>query len=192
MGSGKSAHLLQVAHNYEQEGFKIIKMKPSFDTRELDIIYSRIGISKPCDLVFTNEDDLFNIVKSKLKDGEIEAVLVDEVNFITEEQAIQLVRISAQLDITVIAYGLKASYTGVGFSGMNRLMSMAHKIEEPNKIVDRTGKKCTMHLRSINGKYVFDGEACIVGDIIGEEKYESCTAERWFYEYDKWLESKEE
>ena len=192
MGAGKSTHLLRVAYNYEQVGFNILVVKPSFDTRDCNLVQSRIGISRPCDVVLDESDNIFEIAKEKHQNNELEAVLVDEANFLTKEQAVQLLRVSAQLDITVIAYGIKSSYVGGGFEGMNQLMAIADKIEEPVKCIDRTGKKCTMHLRSVDGKYVFDGDSCIVGDIKGVEKYESCTAKKWFHEYDKYLQLKED
>ena len=44
MSSGKSAALLQVAHNYEQKGMLAILIKPAIDTKAKNKISSRIGI----------------------------------------------------------------------------------------------------------------------------------------------------
>ena len=185
MGAGKSTNLLQVAYNYNQKGFNVLLAKPRFDDRDGDYIYSRLGIKKPVDFLINKSDDVFNIVKQSKSKKECHVLLVDEVNFLTKEQARQLWRIAVELDILVIAYGLRVDYRGEGFEGSKELLALAHKIEEL-KTVDETGKKCTMHLRSVDGRYVFKGDSHIVGDIKGEEKYESCTADKWLREYNKY------
>ena len=43
MNSGKSTHLMQVAHNYEERGMRVILIKPSTDKKggdKLDISYA--------------------------------------------------------------------------------------------------------------------------------------------------------
>lgn len=41
MNSGKSTALMQVAHNYEEKGMKVIVLKPSVDTKGSDFLISR-------------------------------------------------------------------------------------------------------------------------------------------------------
>ena len=189
MGAGKSTNLLQVAYNYNQKGFNVLLAKPKFDDRDGYYIYSRLGIKKNVDFLIKKDDNIFDIVSKLSMNKEYKCLLVDEVNFLTKEQARQLWRIAVELDILVIAYGVRVDYRGEGFDGSKELLTLAHKIEEL-KTVDESGKKCTMHLRSINGKYVFDGDPHIVGDIQGEERYESCTADKWLREYNKYKKAK--
>ena len=44
MSSGKTAALLQVAHNYEQKGMSVVLIKPAIDTKAQDKVSSRLGI----------------------------------------------------------------------------------------------------------------------------------------------------
>lgn len=186
MSSGKSTSLLQVAFNYDEVGLTPILIKPKFDTRDEGVIKSRIGIMRGVDHLIDNNDNIFNLISGYNNgDKDCDCVLVDEANFLTKEQARQLWQIDTQLNIPVIAYGLRVDYRGEGFEGSKELLTLAHKIEEL-KTVDETGKKCTMHLRKVNGSYVFEGNPTIVGDIVGEEKYESCTSIKWLNEYNKY------
>ena len=56
MGSGKTAALLQVAHNYEQKNMKVILIKPSIDTKGDSKVVSRIGISREVDIILEPND----------------------------------------------------------------------------------------------------------------------------------------
>ncbi|ELA84836.1 hypothetical protein SEO_00269, partial [Enterococcus faecium EnGen0134] len=48
MNSGKSIELLKVAHNYEEQGKRVIIMTSAIDTRSgFGKVESRIGVSKP-------------------------------------------------------------------------------------------------------------------------------------------------
>lgn len=177
MDCGKSTMLLQVAHNYESQGFKIIIIKPSFDTRDSDMIKSRLGMQRKVDISLKQYANIFCIIKN-LKEKPY-CILVDESNFLTKQQARQMWEIAVLLDITVICFGLRTSYTGEGFEGSKELLVLAHKIEEI-KSIDSDGNKCTMHLRKVNGEYIFDGIPTIVGDT---DVYESCSAEKWLAKY---------
>lgn len=185
MSAGKSTNLLQVAHNYESNGLEVLLIKPQFDTRDKGLIRSRLGIERCADIIAKEDDNIFSMVKQIIEKRNIECILVDEVSFLTKRQARELWRIAVELDTVVIAYGLRVDYMGEGFESSKELLVLAHEIEEL-KTIDETGKKCTMHLRKVNDEYVFSGKPRIVGDIKGEEKYESVTAETWLKEYERY------
>lgn len=191
MGAGKSTNLLQVAHNYESMGLEVMLVKPQLDTRDETFISSRLGIRKQADILVKEDDSMYLVVKRELdsRKNDVACILVDEANFLTVKQARDLWQIATDLDIVVIAYGLRVDYMGEGFEASKELMTLAHEIEEL-KTVDETGRKCTMHLRSVDGVYVFEGESKIVGDIEGEVKYESCTSEKWLAEFKKHIKDK--
>lgn len=191
MGSGKSTNLLQVAHNYESVGLDVLLVKPIFDNRDETFISSRLGVRKQADILLEENESAYDIIVREI-DGtgkDYACILVDEANFLSKEQARDLWVIATQWDIVVMAYGLRVDYMGEGFEGSKELMTLAHEVEEL-KTVDSTGKKCTMHLRSVDGKYVFEGDQTIVGDIKGEVRYESCTSEKWLDEFHKYKTNK--
>ena len=55
MNSGKTTALLQVAHNYEEKGMKIILIKPKTDTKGLNKVVSRLGVEREVDKLNTIE-----------------------------------------------------------------------------------------------------------------------------------------
>ena len=58
MNSGKSTQLLQIAHNYEELGGKIVIIKPAIDTRDKGVVQSRIGLNRKVDILANKEEDL--------------------------------------------------------------------------------------------------------------------------------------
>ncbi len=46
MNSGKSTNLMQVAHNYEERGMKVVLIKPSTDKKGGDKLVSRLGVER--------------------------------------------------------------------------------------------------------------------------------------------------
>ena len=50
MNSGKSTALMQVAHNYEEQGMKVLILKPQVDTKGGGELVSRLGVRRKADL----------------------------------------------------------------------------------------------------------------------------------------------
>ena len=46
MNCGKSTHLLQVAHNYEERGMDVLLLKPSIDKKGDKTVVSRLGAER--------------------------------------------------------------------------------------------------------------------------------------------------
>ena len=46
MSSGKTTALLQVAHNYEEKGMKVVLIKPATDTKGQNKVVSRLGVER--------------------------------------------------------------------------------------------------------------------------------------------------
>ena len=44
MNSGKSTALMQVAHNYEEQGMRVLILKPQVDTKGGGELVSRLGV----------------------------------------------------------------------------------------------------------------------------------------------------
>ncbi|MBR5408796.1 thymidine kinase [Candidatus Saccharibacteria bacterium] len=163
MGCGKTMQLLQVAFNYEERGHKVCVMKPATDTKNGTKLLTRIGPERETDFCFEKDSDLFNFVKENFSDAH--CVLVDEAQFLTQEQVDQLMMITIKLDIPVMAYGLRLNFKreAGGFDGATRLLQIAHDIEEIKTICE-CGKKATYNARFVNGKMVADGPDILIDD----------------------------
>ena len=59
MNSGKSTALMQVAHNYEEQGMRVLILKPQVDTKGGGELVSRLGVRRKADLLVPPELDVF-------------------------------------------------------------------------------------------------------------------------------------
>ena len=126
MNSGKSTALMQVAHNYEEQGMKVLILKPQVDTKGGGELVSRLGVRRKADLLIPPELDVFEAVQAaNAASGPLACVLCDESQFFTPEQAEQLFMITVDLNIPVICYGLRADFSLKGFPGSTRLLELA-------------------------------------------------------------------
>lgn len=163
MGCGKTMQLLQVAFNYEERGHQVCVIKPKTDTKNGEKLLTRIGPERETDFCFEKNDDLFEKIAGEYAGAT--CVLVDEAQFLTPDQADQLMDVTIQLDIPVIAYGLRLNFRQKdgGFEGATRLLQIAHEIEEIKTICE-CGKKATRNCRFQNDKLVLDGPDILIDD----------------------------
>lgn len=158
MGSSKTANLLMIKYNFEEKNKKVVLLKPKLENRDgKTIIKSRIGLESECIYV---EDFLDNIQNC-------DCILIDEAQFLTENQVNQFVNIADNLDIPIIAFGLKTDFTNKLFEGSKRLIEVADDLQEITTIC-WCGKKARCNARIINGKVIKDGDQIQLG---GNESY---------------------
>ncbi|ASW44070.1 thymidine kinase [Clostridium isatidis] len=181
MNSGKSTHLMQVAHNYEERGMTVALLKPLTDTKGGDKLVSRLGVERKVDLVISNKDNVLERIKEYIDaEGRIDCILVDESQFLKSEQIDQLFEVAVCLDIPVICYGLRTDFKMQGFEGSTRLLLLAHSIEEM-KTICKCGKKAVLNGRKVNDKFVFEGEQIAI-DNSDSIEYESLCG-NCYYKY---------
>ena len=167
MNAGKSVALLQVGHNYESLGKQMLIVKPAVDSKGGDRVISRLGVERPVDFLWADGETL------PVTKADVDVILVDEAQFLSERQANELLDVAVRIGVTVIAYGLRTDFRGDSFPGAARLLSVAHEIEEIRTLC-RCGSKATMNLRRIAGAAVFDGDQVAIDD--GSVEYESVCA----------------
>ena len=103
MGSSKTANALMARFNYEERGQKTLLVKPRIDTRDGDhMVRSRIGLTHPC--VYFHE--MRAMSEEELRTNA--CIIVDEAQFLTQEEVMYLVHLVDDCDIPVICYGLRA------------------------------------------------------------------------------------
>ncbi|MBQ5696633.1 MAG: thymidine kinase [Clostridium sp.] len=179
MNSGKSTNLMQVAHNYEERGMKVVLIKPSIDKKGGDKLVSRLGVERKVDLIIDENKNIYDEIRlwenSKYK---IDCILVDEVQFLKCEQIDQLFEVAVGMDIPVICYGLRTDFKMQGFEGSTRLLLLAHSIEEL-KTICKCGRKAVLNGRKINGRFVFEGEQVAI-DNVDDVEYESLCGHCYF------------
>lgn len=176
MNAGKSTVLLQASHNYRERGMQTYLMTAAIDGRAgAGRIASRIGISEQAD-TFTPEDDVFAMIRSRLDKGMVACVFIDEAQFLSEAQVWQLARAVDDLDVPVLAYGLRVDFQGKLFPGSAALLALADEMREVRTICE-CGRKATMVIRrDETGKAITEGAQVQIG---GNETYVSLCRKHW-------------
>lgn len=169
MNAGKSTLLLQSAYNYKERGMETLLFTPSVDTRyEQGKIYSRIGLNADA-VSFDTHFNLFDYTKTKqLNNAQLQCVLIDEAQFLTKEQVMQLSDIVDILNLPVLAYGIRSDFRAEPFAGSLYLLIWADNLIEI-KTVCHCGKKAIMNARmNAQGQVIKTGDQIQIG---GNETY---------------------
>ncbi len=175
MNAGKSTNLLQAAYNYRERGMEVLLLTSALYRDAADgQISSRIGISAQATL-YTEETDLFSLIRAQKDAGRLDAVFVDEAQFLKRGQVWQLARVADRIGIPVLTYGLRTDFRGELFEGSAALLAIADALREVRTICE-CGRKATMVIRL--GP---DGQAATEGAQIEIEKatYLSLCRRHW-------------
>lgn len=159
MNSGKSDTLIKTAYNYTERGHQVITIKPSADTKATEII-ARAGGRVAVDILATPDMNLREAIQAFVhtqKLSDLQAVLIDEAQFLTKEQIDQLYEVAKIDDISVIAYGLRTDFQRLLFPGSMRLLELADVLEKLPTMC-RCDKQAEFNTRKIGDQYVFDGD----------------------------------
>lgn len=166
MGSSKTAQALITKYNYEENDMKVWLIKPSADTRDgVQILRSRIGLAAAVE-VMAPEMNVYEIFRDT-RMGNCDVVIVDECQFMTEEQIDQLRAIVNECSVPVICFGLRTDFQTRLFPGSRRLMELADCIEEIKTMCD-CGAKATVNARINDGYIVTEGAQVVLG---GNDSY---------------------
>ena len=166
MGSSKTAQALITKYNYEENDMKVWLIKPSADTRDgVQILRSRIGLAAAVE-VMAPEMNVYEIFRNT-RMGNCDVVIVDECQFMTEEQIDQLRTIVNECNVPVMCFGLRTDFQTRLFPGSRRLMEVADCIEEIKTMCD-CGSKATVNARISDGYIVTEGAQVVLG---GNDSY---------------------
>jgi thymidine kinase len=168
MNAGKSTTLLQASFNYRERGMTTMLWTAALDDRAgSGTIASRIGLDAAAHR-FEAGTDIHAAVAAQQAQTPLACVLVDEAQFLTHGQVLQLARICDDLRIPVLAYGLRTDFKGQLFEGSAALLGLADSLIEL-KAMCSCGRKATMNLRvDAAGKAVADGAQTEIG---GNDRY---------------------
>jgi thymidine kinase len=175
MNSGKSTALIQAAFNYEERSQYVLLAKPAIDYKGDKNILSRLGVSREVDFLIRPQDNLRELFAENREEvnsktgQDVSCLLLDEAQFLTEEQVDQALEVAVLDSVPVLAYGIRTDFQTKSFPGSRRLLEIAHSLEEL-KTICRCGKKAMFNGRLVNGKFVFAGEqVAIDGDKVTYE-----------------------
>ena len=148
MNAGKSTILLQSAYNYRERGMQVM-LWTSGHYREGDkstaLITSRIGLAAEAHL-YRDGLDLYQAISAYVSREKVDAIFVDEAQFLEPRQVWQLAHVGDRLGIPVMCYGLRTDFQGKLFPGSAELLAIADQLREVRTIC-HCGRKAIMTAR---------------------------------------------
>jgi len=174
MNAGKSTALQQVAYNYEERGQTVNLFTAAIDDRYGEgQVVSRLGVQRAAEM-FSAETNFTELYHTRPIPS---CILIDEAQFMTEAQVVQLHELAHTRGSPVICYGLRSDFLGHPFPGSKALLTLADDLEEM-KTICRCGRKATMNVRlDAAGNRVTQGEQVEIG---GNDRYEAVCPRRFY------------
>ena len=171
MNAGKSTALLQSNYNYQEKGMNTLLFLPKIDADSSDgKIHSRIGLVAKAESV-DRDFNFFDFVSNKKIGRAIHCILIDEVQFLSRDQIRQVCKISDELNIPAMCYGIRTDFQGKLFEGSAELLALADNLIELKTVCD-CGRKAIMVVRlDEDGNVVTDGDQIKIG---GNDSYKVC------------------
>ncbi len=164
MNAGKSTALLQSAHNYHETGNETILFIPREDAeKNSGLIKSRIGLKAEA-VVIDSKIKIFEYVKNETEKKQIDAILIDEAQFLKKHQVLEMCKVCDELDIPVMCYGIRTDFRGELFEGSAILLALADNLIELKTVCNECSRKATMVVRlDENSNIVTEGSKVQIG-----------------------------
>lgn len=182
MASAKTLRLLSTAYNFEEKNVQIMVLKPALDTRDGEgIIRSRAGLERKC-VMIDKDMNLYKAIKAykNVLAAQLETlkwVIIDECQFLTEDQVNQLSDVVDFLDVSVMCFGLRTDFKSQLFPGSKRLFELADDIEEIKSTCECGDRKTSINARfDENGEIVTEGSQVEIG---GNDRYRAICRKCW-------------
>ena len=177
MGCSKTANALMTRFQYMDKGLKVWLIKPELDTRDdiqhedgtiTALVKSRVGISGEAVVIKANQQII--------PPADIDLIICDEAQFLTEQQVDELKAITETNDIPVYCYGLRTDFRTKLFPGSKRLFELSSSVVQLESICS-CGKPAIINARfNSKGKIVTAGSQIEIG---GDERYKALCYSCW-------------
>lgn len=146
MKCGKTRDLIKTWYNYTEKGMNPIILKPGDDKKAGENIQTRANEEMKADFVVSKDINIYDLISYYIIDNNLDCILVDEAQFLTEKQVDELSYVVEKFCIPVLCYGLRADAFTKLFTGSKRLFEVADVLEEL-KAVCKCGEKATHNIR---------------------------------------------
>lgn len=176
MGAGKTTELIKTYEIYKRKGMKPVVIKPSLDNREGE--QSGWGITSSRLTKDSVPAYYFKNIQDELPKLDYNVLLVDEAQFLSNDDVLFLSEVTDRKGIDVLSYGLKTDINGNLFGGAASLLAISDETKELEYICDTPlcQEKATMHLRYVDGKIDIGGNTIAIekGDITYKSVCRKC------------------
>ena len=123
----------------EQEQSLFYYLRVQLDDRDqVGYVSSRIGVSREA-IQFLNDTPIYEIVEGQAVKPY--CILIDESQFLSKQHILELARIVDELNIPVMAFGLKNDFQNELFEGLNTYYFMLIKSKKLKRFVGIVIKK---------------------------------------------------
>lgn len=136
VNSAKTLTMLAKAHAWKSTGKKVCIVKPAMDTRSAGVS-SRVGLSCDADIILKASESLCDYAETF---NVSDVVLVDEVQFLTRVQIMDLRKLTVGLldkttkIVPVQCYGLRTLSDGTLWDSVSVLMAQADAMHEVSTV----------------------------------------------------------
>ncbi|MEL6711611.1 MAG: thymidine kinase [Pseudomonadota bacterium] len=145
MNAGKTTYLLQIAFNNAENNIPTTLFTSKIDDRYgIGIAHSRSGLKQKANTY----DHNFSFMEYYKKNPHIKYILIDEGQFLSEDQVLELMEIVHAKNVSVIVTGLRTDFKGNTFPGSKKLLAIADELIEIKSICP-CGAQATMNIRTI-------------------------------------------
>lgn len=171
MCSGKSSSIIGIVSNYNRQNKETLVFSYKYDSRfnNNGAVANRDGSILLNTINFDENFNFYNFYQNYKDnvDKKISCILIDESQFLSKEQVLQLADLTATEDIPVMCFGLKSDYMGDLFTGSYYLLIYADKITEHKTVcsMENCNNKATMNARFSDGIFICSGKQMIIGDL---------------------------
>ncbi|KOG37733.1 thymidine kinase [Streptomyces resistomycificus] len=167
MDCGKSTLALQIEHNRSARGLQGLIFTRD-DRAGEGKLSSRLGLVTDAVEAGPGMDLYAYVVDRVSHGGRVDYLIVDEAQFLAQEQIDQLARVVDDLNLDVYAFGITTDFRTKLFPGSRRLIELADRIETLQvEAMCWCGARATHNARTVGGEMVVEGEQVVVGDVSG-------------------------
>lgn len=131
MGAGKTAQACIKAFNYEQQGLSVLCLSPITELNKDNPCWdSRVEGLRRDTLGITPETEITLLWWDYVSKGEtVDAIIIDEVQFITVKQVEELFKLAIYEEVPIICYGLLIDYKTHLWDASKRLIELGANLK---------------------------------------------------------------
>ena len=166
VNAGKSANLLMRSHSCSQRDISHCTFVPEIASGRDGVsqISSRIGFKQEAISLKKTDSPLEIMIDRMVKLYEkVEVIFIDEAQFLTKKQVMDLSTIVSEFNIPIYAFGLRTDFKGNPFEGSIYLMAWSDNIEEITTF-GKGGRKALFNKKiDAEGNRVSEGDSIDTG-----------------------------
>lgn len=165
----KSSNLIGTYHRHIGKGETVLTFISSIGARQGESIIESRSHEKIDAILLKEEDSIINYVNTYLQKDIKPTILIDEVQFLSPEQALEIIELSKYA--LVYVYGLKADFKGLPWTLMATLINFATKVEELTTVCEYCDNIATFNLKLENGQPTVKGSSIQADSSIDSTQY---------------------